>query len=163
MAHSCTCIRHCRLASPRVNEPYAHRRRACDSRNYRRVIVEISTYQSMEVLYGVSMWGIIIEISTYQPMEVLHGVSMWGIIIEISTYRPMEVLHGVSMWGIIIEISTYWPMEVLHGVSMWGTIIEISTYLTYGGFTWGFYVRYNKYVYLLSHVVQRSHYLPSVH
>ena len=55
MAHSCTCIRHCRLASPRVNEPYAHRRRACDSRNYRRVIVEISTYWSMEVLHGVSM------------------------------------------------------------------------------------------------------------
>ena len=53
MAHSC--IRHCRLASPRVNEPYAHRRRACDSRNYRRVIVEISTYRSMEVLHGASM------------------------------------------------------------------------------------------------------------
>ena len=53
MAHSCTCIRHCRLASPRVNEPYAHRQRACDSRNYRRVIVEISTYRSMEVLHGV--------------------------------------------------------------------------------------------------------------
>ena len=51
----CTCIRHCRLASPRVNEPYAHRRRACDSRNYRRVIVEIKTYRSMEVLHGVSM------------------------------------------------------------------------------------------------------------
>ena len=45
----------CRLASPRVNEPYAHRRRACDSRNYRRVIVEISTCLSMEVLHGVSM------------------------------------------------------------------------------------------------------------
>ena len=28
-----------KLASPRVNEPYAHRIRACDSRNYRRVIV----------------------------------------------------------------------------------------------------------------------------
>ena len=42
-------------ASPRVNEPYAHRRRACDGRNYRRVIVEISTYRPMEVLHGVSM------------------------------------------------------------------------------------------------------------
>ena len=28
-----------KLASPRVNEPYAHQIRACDSRNYRRVIV----------------------------------------------------------------------------------------------------------------------------
>ena len=44
-----------KLASPRVNEPYAHQIRACDSRNYRRVIVEISTYRSMEVLHGVSM------------------------------------------------------------------------------------------------------------
>ena len=37
-----TCIRHCKLASPSVNKPYAHRRRACDSRNYRRVIVKIN-------------------------------------------------------------------------------------------------------------------------
>ena len=54
MAHTCT-IRHCRLASPRVNEPYAHLRRACDSRNYRRVIVEISTCWPMEVLHRNSM------------------------------------------------------------------------------------------------------------
>ena len=30
-----------KLACPRVNEPYAYQSRACDSRNYRRVIVEI--------------------------------------------------------------------------------------------------------------------------
>ena len=59
MAHTCT-IRHCKLASPRVNEPHAHLRRACDSRNYRRVIVEISTCWPMEVLHRNSMWGIII-------------------------------------------------------------------------------------------------------
>ena len=35
-------------ASPRVNEPYAHPRRACDSRNYRRVIVEITARWPME-------------------------------------------------------------------------------------------------------------------
>ena len=54
MAHTST-IRHCKLASPRVNEPYTHLRRACDSRNYRRVIVEISTCWPMEVLHRNSM------------------------------------------------------------------------------------------------------------
>ena len=34
-----------------VNEPYAHQIRACDSRNYRRVIVEISARRPMEVLH----------------------------------------------------------------------------------------------------------------
>ena len=38
------------LASPRINEPYSHRSCACDSRNYRRVIVEITSRQPMEVL-----------------------------------------------------------------------------------------------------------------
>ena len=41
-----------KLVSPRVKEPYAHRRCACDSPNHRRVIVEISTYQPMAVLRG---------------------------------------------------------------------------------------------------------------
>ena len=54
MAHTCT-IRHCKLASSRVNEWYAHLWRACDSRNYRRVIVEISTCRPMEVLHRNSM------------------------------------------------------------------------------------------------------------
>ena len=40
-----------KLASPRVNEPYAHLSRACDSRNYRRVIVEITARRPMEVLH----------------------------------------------------------------------------------------------------------------
>ena len=44
-----------RLASPRVNEPYAHQCRACDSRNYRRVIVEITARWPMEVLHGKFM------------------------------------------------------------------------------------------------------------
>ena len=44
-------IHNCKLASLRVNELYAHWRRACDSRNYRRVIVEISTYLPTEVLH----------------------------------------------------------------------------------------------------------------
>ena len=34
-----------------VNELYARLRRACDSRNYRRVIVEINTCRPMEVIY----------------------------------------------------------------------------------------------------------------
>ena len=40
-----------KLASSRVNEPYAHQSRACDSRNYRRVIVEITARWSMDVLH----------------------------------------------------------------------------------------------------------------
>ena len=44
-----------KLASPRVNEPYAHQICACDSRNYRRVIVEITTRWPMEVLHGKFM------------------------------------------------------------------------------------------------------------
>ena len=100
MAHICTCIRHCRLASPRVNEPYAHRRCACDSRNYRRVIVEISTYRPMEVLHGVSMWGIIIEIAapTNPPPPPSPPPP------PPPPPRPMEVLHWKFMWGIIIKI-----------------------------------------------------------
>ena len=54
MAPTCT-IRHCKFASLRVNELYAHLRRACDSQNYRRVIVEISTCRPMEVLQRNSM------------------------------------------------------------------------------------------------------------
>ena len=42
-----------KLACPRVNEPYAHQSRACDSRNYRRVIVEIITQPS---IYGVIVY-----------------------------------------------------------------------------------------------------------
>ena len=41
-----------KLASPRVKEPYVHQIRACDSRNYRRVIVEITAHWPMEVLNG---------------------------------------------------------------------------------------------------------------
>ena len=41
-----------RLASPLVNEPYAHQCRACDSQNYRRVIFEITACWPMEVLHG---------------------------------------------------------------------------------------------------------------
>ena len=44
-----------KLASPRVNEPYAHQIRACDSRNYRRVIVEITARRPTEVLHGKFM------------------------------------------------------------------------------------------------------------
>ena len=44
-----------KLASPRVNEPYAHQIRACDSRDYRRVIVEITARRPMEVLHGKFM------------------------------------------------------------------------------------------------------------
>ena len=40
-----------KLASPRVNKPCAHQSRACDSRNYRRVIVEIASPRPMEVLH----------------------------------------------------------------------------------------------------------------
>ena len=40
-----------KLASPRVNKSYAHQIRACDSRNYRRVIVEITARRPMEVLH----------------------------------------------------------------------------------------------------------------
>ena len=41
-----------KLSSPRVNEPYAHQSRACDSRNYRRVIVEIAARRPMEIYIG---------------------------------------------------------------------------------------------------------------
>ena len=44
-----------KLASPHVNEPYVHQIRACDSGNYRRVIVEITARQPMEVLHGKFM------------------------------------------------------------------------------------------------------------
>ena len=44
-----------KIASPRVKEPYAHQIRACDSRNYRRVIVEITAHRPMEVLHGKFM------------------------------------------------------------------------------------------------------------
>ena len=44
-----------KLASPRVNEPYAHQINACDSQNYRRVIVEITACWPMEVLHGKFM------------------------------------------------------------------------------------------------------------
>ena len=44
-----TCV--VKLACPRVNEPYAHQSRACDSRNYRRVIVEITARRPMAVLH----------------------------------------------------------------------------------------------------------------
>ena len=78
MAHTCT-IRHCKLASPRVNEPYAHLRRACDSRNYRRVIVEISTCRPVEVLHRNSMWGIIIwYIDFSQETLILMRRFRWG-------------------------------------------------------------------------------------
>ena len=40
-----------KLAFPRVNEPYAHQSRACDNRNYRRVIVEITARRPMQVLH----------------------------------------------------------------------------------------------------------------
>ena len=40
-----------KVAFSRVNEPYAHRNRACYSRNYRRVIVEITSRRPMEVLH----------------------------------------------------------------------------------------------------------------
>ena len=49
-----------KLASSRVNEPSAQQSRACDSRNYRRVIVEITARRPMEVLHKKFMWGIII-------------------------------------------------------------------------------------------------------
>ena len=44
-----------KLASPRLNEPCAHQIRACDSRNYRRVVVEITARRPMEVLHGKFM------------------------------------------------------------------------------------------------------------
>ena len=56
MDHTCIC--HCKLASRRVNQTNRTRIGAhviTDSRNYRRVIVEISTYRPMEVLHGNSM------------------------------------------------------------------------------------------------------------
>ena len=43
------------LAPPRVNELYAHQRRACDIQNYHRVIVEITACRPMEVLHGKFM------------------------------------------------------------------------------------------------------------
>ena len=49
-----------KLACPHVNEPYAHQSRACDSRNYRKVIVEITARRPMEVLHTKFMGGIII-------------------------------------------------------------------------------------------------------
>ena len=51
--------RHCNRTSDRFN-PYAHHCCACDSRNYRRVIVRIFTLRPIEVLDGKFMWGIII-------------------------------------------------------------------------------------------------------
>ena len=39
------------LLSPRVKEPYGHQSGACDSRNYRRVIVEIAARRPMAVLH----------------------------------------------------------------------------------------------------------------
>ena len=44
-----------KLASPRVKEPYAHQICACDSQNYRRLIVEITARRPMEVLHGKFM------------------------------------------------------------------------------------------------------------
>ena len=40
-----------KLACPRVNEPNVHQSRACDSRNYRRAIVEITASLPMEDLH----------------------------------------------------------------------------------------------------------------
>ena len=51
--------RHCNRTSDRF-EPYAHQCCACDSQNYRRVIVRICTLRPMEVLHGKFMWDIII-------------------------------------------------------------------------------------------------------
>ena len=50
--------RHCNRTSDRFN-PYAHQCCACDSQNYRRVIVRFFTLWPMEVLHGKFMWGII--------------------------------------------------------------------------------------------------------
>ena len=44
-----------KLVSPRVKERYAHQIRACDSRNYHRVIVEITAHRPMEALHGKFM------------------------------------------------------------------------------------------------------------
>ena len=51
--------RYCNRTSDRFN-PYAHQCSACDSRNYRRMIVRIFPLRPMEVLHGKFMWGIII-------------------------------------------------------------------------------------------------------
>ena len=53
------------LASPRVNEPYAHQIRASNSRNYRMMIVEIPARRPMEVLHGKFMLGIIMVHISY--------------------------------------------------------------------------------------------------
>ena len=50
--------RHCNKTSERFNS-YVHQCCACDSRNYRRVLVRIFTLRPMEVLHGKFMWGII--------------------------------------------------------------------------------------------------------
>ena len=49
-----------KLASLHVKELYAHQIRACDSRNYRRLMVEITARRPMEVLYGKFMRGMLV-------------------------------------------------------------------------------------------------------
>ena len=64
--------RHCNRMSNRFN-PYAHQCCACDSRNYRRVIVRIFTLWPMEVLHGIFMWGVIIHIVNVFTCTKLTG------------------------------------------------------------------------------------------
>ena len=82
-----------KLACPRVNEPYAHQSRACDSRNYRRVIVEITARRPMEGLHWKFMWGIIIYKYNILERVIVENIIPRNMIIN---RGPAEVDNHIS-------------------------------------------------------------------
>ena len=106
--------RHCNRTSDRFN-PYAHRCCACDSRNYRRVIVRIFILRPMEVLHGKFMWGIIKKIGTFSKIYSLLlplKQNVWHLI--------MQLIASNFLW----KFEPDWPISsftIGKYIHFWGT------------------------------------------
>ena len=72
-----------KLASPRENEPYTHQIRACDSRNYRRVIIEITARRPFE---GFT-WGIYVRYNNLKYQSFVYGSFVWEIFVWFNNMR----------------------------------------------------------------------------